>query len=81
MPFEACCPGVKYPGNIFLFCCVFNSSFFVPYTYFLMIIIGDDCPPVWGQCSHALHMQCIMKWLGMLVIILYFGRYTTLYFL
>ena len=49
MPFEACCPGVKYPG--------------------------DDCPPVWGkvaniiyinmnlQCSHAMHMQCIMKWL------------------
>ncbi len=37
MPYEACCPGVKYPG--------------------------DDCPPVWGKCGHALHMQCIMKWL------------------
>ena len=37
MPFESCCPGVKFPG--------------------------DDCPPVWGQCGHALHMQCVMKWL------------------
>lgn len=37
MPFEACCPGVKFPG--------------------------DDCPPVWGQCGHAFHMQCLMKWL------------------
>ena len=37
MPFEACCPGVKYPG--------------------------DDCPPVWGKCGHAFHMQCVMKWL------------------
>jgi hypothetical protein len=37
MPFEACCPGVKFPG--------------------------DDCPPVFGQCGHALHMQCVMKWL------------------
>ena len=37
MPFESCCPGVKFPG--------------------------DDCPPVWGQCGHALHMQCLMKWL------------------
>jgi anaphase-promoting complex subunit 11 len=35
-----------------------------------MIRIGDDCPPVWGQCGHALHMQCIMKWLGMLIIII-----------
>ena len=24
---------------------------------------GDDCPPVWGKCGHAMHMQCIMKWL------------------
>jgi hypothetical protein len=37
MPYEACCPGVKYPG--------------------------DDCPPVWGKCGHAFHMQCVMKWL------------------
>ena len=35
MPFETCCPGVKYPG--------------------------DDCPPVWGNCGHSMHMQCIMK--------------------
>ena len=24
---------------------------------------GDDCPPVFGQCNHALHMQCLMTWL------------------
>ncbi|RYY89034.1 hypothetical protein EON63_01475 [archaeon] len=36
-PYEACCPGEKFPG--------------------------DDCPPVWGKCGHAFHMQCVMKWL------------------
>ena len=24
---------------------------------------GDDCPPVWGQCGHSLHFQCVIKWL------------------
>ncbi|RUS81529.1 hypothetical protein EGW08_010699, partial [Elysia chlorotica] len=24
---------------------------------------GDDCPLVWGQCSHVFHMHCIVKWL------------------
>lgn len=24
---------------------------------------GDDCPIVWGQCSHCFHMHCILKWL------------------
>jgi len=24
---------------------------------------GDDCPIVWGECSHIFHMHCIMKWL------------------
>ena len=24
---------------------------------------GDACPPVWGVCSHAFHMHCIMSWL------------------
>ncbi|KAL0089391.1 anaphase-promoting complex subunit Apc11 [Phycomyces blakesleeanus] len=24
---------------------------------------GDDCPVLWGECSHAFHMHCIMKWL------------------
>lgn len=22
---------------------------------------GDDCPVVWGMCSHAFHLQCINK--------------------
>ncbi|XP_012252622.1 PREDICTED: anaphase-promoting complex subunit 11-like isoform X1 [Eufriesea mexicana] len=26
-------------------------------------IPGDDCPLVWGQCSHCFHIHCIMKWL------------------
>ncbi|KFM73788.1 Anaphase-promoting complex subunit 11, partial [Stegodyphus mimosarum] len=24
---------------------------------------GDDCPLVWGRCSHCFHIHCIMKWL------------------
>ncbi|CAG0891969.1 unnamed protein product [Darwinula stevensoni] len=38
MPFEACCPDCRIPG--------------------------DDCPLVWGQCSHPFHIHCIMKWLS-----------------
>eukprot|EP00095_Tigriopus_kingsejongensis_P005194 snap_masked-scaffold321_size207582-processed-gene-1.4 protein:Tk05194 transcript:snap_masked-scaffold321_size207582-processed-gene-1.4-mRNA-1 annotation:"anaphase-promoting complex subunit 11" len=26
-------------------------------------IPGDDCPLVWGQCTHCFHIHCIMKWL------------------
>jgi len=33
---------------------------------------GDDCPPVWGGCGHALHVHCIMKWLQSQVLILLF---------
>jgi len=25
---------------------------------------GDDCPPVWGKCGHAFHLQCINEWLN-----------------
>ncbi|UYV83885.1 ANAPC11 [Cordylochernes scorpioides] len=25
---------------------------------------GDDCPLVWGQCSHCFHIHCILKWLN-----------------
>ncbi|KAF8551927.1 RING/U-box [Imleria badia] len=25
---------------------------------------GDDCPLIWGQCSHIFHMHCLLKWLG-----------------
>ncbi|KAI6011889.1 hypothetical protein PISMIDRAFT_677014 [Pisolithus microcarpus 441] len=25
---------------------------------------GDDCPLIWGQCSHVYHMHCLLKWLG-----------------
>lgn len=24
---------------------------------------GDDCPLVWGECSHCFHIHCIEKWL------------------
>ncbi|KIK19122.1 hypothetical protein PISMIDRAFT_34038, partial [Pisolithus microcarpus 441] len=24
---------------------------------------GDDCPLMWGQCSHVYHMHCLLKWL------------------
>ncbi|KPI96825.1 Anaphase-promoting complex subunit 11 [Papilio xuthus] len=24
---------------------------------------GDDCPLVWGACSHCFHIHCIVKWL------------------
>uniref|UniRef100_A0A0B6ZHT0 Anaphase-promoting complex subunit 11 n=1 Tax=Arion vulgaris TaxID=1028688 RepID=A0A0B6ZHT0_9EUPU len=24
---------------------------------------GDECPLVWGQCSHVFHIHCIVKWL------------------
>ena len=23
---------------------------------------GDECPVVWGACSHCFHMHCILKW-------------------
>ena len=25
---------------------------------------GDDCPLVWGECTHCFHIHCIEKWLG-----------------
>lgn len=25
---------------------------------------GDDCPLVWGECTHCFHIHCIMKWLN-----------------
>jgi anaphase-promoting complex subunit 11 len=25
---------------------------------------GDDCPIVWGECSHPFHMHCIVKWIN-----------------
>lgn len=23
---------------------------------------GDDCPLVWGECSHVFHLHCILTW-------------------
>ena len=52
-----------------LFVCLFVYLFVLdpPITMFVLFLgvkyPGDDCPPVWGTCGHALHMQCIMKWL------------------
>ncbi|KAI6139901.1 anaphase-promoting complex subunit 11 RING-H2 finger-domain-containing protein [Pisolithus thermaeus] len=25
---------------------------------------GENCPLIWGQCSHVSHMHCLLKWLG-----------------
>ncbi|RKP04197.1 hypothetical protein CXG81DRAFT_23150 [Caulochytrium protostelioides] len=25
---------------------------------------GDNCPPLWGECSHVYHMHCIHKWIS-----------------
>ncbi|KAJ3738921.1 anaphase-promoting complex subunit 11 RING-H2 finger-domain-containing protein [Lentinula detonsa] len=25
---------------------------------------GDDCPLIWGECSHVFHMHCLLKWIG-----------------
>eukprot|EP00116_Pleurobrachia_bachei_P015612 sb/3475874/ len=25
---------------------------------------GDNCPIVWGECSHCFHMHCIIKWIS-----------------
>ncbi|KAL2513912.1 Anaphase-promoting complex subunit 11 [Forsythia ovata] len=24
----------------------------------------DDCPIIWGACSHAFHLHCILKWVN-----------------
>ncbi|TEB29335.1 RING/U-box, partial [Coprinellus micaceus] len=24
---------------------------------------GDDCPLIWGECSHVFHMHCLYKWI------------------
>ncbi|WVQ82595.1 hypothetical protein IAT38_004725 [Cryptococcus sp. DSM 104549] len=24
---------------------------------------GDDCPLIWGRCTHVFHMHCLLKWL------------------
>lgn len=25
---------------------------------------GDDCPLIWGECSHVFHMHCLLKWIA-----------------
>ncbi|KAF8717614.1 hypothetical protein AX14_012098 [Amanita brunnescens Koide BX004] len=25
---------------------------------------GDDCPLIWGECTHIFHMHCLLKWIG-----------------
>ncbi|CCG83745.1 protein of unknown function [Taphrina deformans PYCC 5710] len=25
---------------------------------------GDDCPLIWGKCTHVFHMHCLFKWLN-----------------
>jgi len=28
------------------------------------LLPGDDCPLIWGQCSHCFHLHCILKWIN-----------------
>ncbi|PAV19073.1 anaphase-promoting complex subunit Apc11 [Pyrrhoderma noxium] len=25
---------------------------------------GDDCPLIWGECTHVFHMHCLLKWIA-----------------
>ncbi|KAL8291484.1 hypothetical protein RQP46_002462 [Phenoliferia psychrophenolica] len=25
---------------------------------------GDECPLIWGECTHVFHMHCLLKWLA-----------------
>lgn len=25
---------------------------------------GDDCPLIWGECTHIFHMHCLLKWIS-----------------
>ncbi|TFK71681.1 RING/U-box [Pluteus cervinus] len=25
---------------------------------------GDDCPLIWGECTHVFHLHCLLKWLN-----------------
>ncbi|ORY84403.1 putative anaphase promoting complex subunit Apc11, partial [Protomyces lactucae-debilis] len=25
---------------------------------------GDECPLIWGKCTHVFHMHCLLKWLS-----------------
>ncbi|KAA1068822.1 hypothetical protein PGT21_002993 [Puccinia graminis f. sp. tritici] len=25
---------------------------------------GDDCPLIWGECTHIFHMHCLLKWIA-----------------
>ncbi|RUS19697.1 anaphase-promoting complex subunit 11 RING-H2 finger-domain-containing protein [Endogone sp. FLAS-F59071] len=25
---------------------------------------GDDCPLIWGKCTHCFHMHCLLKWIN-----------------
>jgi anaphase-promoting complex subunit 11 len=62
MPYEACCPGVKYPGDdcrLVGKCCSLLNSRVTCVTSFSCCFFFL----VWGQCGHAFHMQCVLKWL------------------
>lgn len=30
---------------------------------YILHILGDDCPVVWGKCTHPFHLACIEEWL------------------
>ena len=49
---------IKLPIYLFYWSYLYYVIFF-----FFFRLPGDDCPLVWGQCSHCFHIHCIMKWL------------------
>ncbi|POW14804.1 hypothetical protein PSTT_02736 [Puccinia striiformis] len=25
---------------------------------------GEDCPLIWGECTHIFHMHCLLEWIA-----------------
>ncbi|KAM0748000.1 RING/U-box [Meredithblackwellia eburnea MCA 4105] len=25
---------------------------------------GDECPLIWGECTHVFHMHCLLQWIN-----------------
>ncbi len=56
MAFDCCCPECKVAFHLFR---LFFSVSLDPVD---VQVPGEECPIVWGKCSHVFHMHCILKW-------------------